>query len=275
MEWVCVAPTCWFYLQASNIPSIVWCFQLHVRYPNLRHTPSPVQIIATKRSRPTKPHGLHGASTTDIRVGVNLWWNPCLCWLSDCGWWIPGVLLQKTFFFGLNPACSWQFSLDSHFCSWIPPCWWLKWSEILLVKSVYFLNVYLYLCCLKYSVNHDFSTSHLKSLIPAFKLFLVNSCCFRPQTLSCSARPTRISSGEDSFFYWWVASRHWHARGPQEVRARFEAESVGASKFTANVDITYRWGEIHHELIRNLHHIDGGKPWENPWKPMQYPPTLR
>ena len=65
---------------------------------NLRHTPSPVQIIATKRSRPTKPHGLHGASTTDIRVGVNLWWNPCLCWLSDCGWWILGFLLQKTVF---------------------------------------------------------------------------------------------------------------------------------------------------------------------------------
>lgn len=49
------------------------------------------------------------------------------CCLSDCGWWIPGVL-HKTVF-GFNPACSWQFSLVGLAFLFLKKAiifWWLK-----------------------------------------------------------------------------------------------------------------------------------------------------
>jgi len=70
----------------------------------------------------------------------------------------------------------------------------------------------------------------------------VKSCCFRPQTLSCSAQNESLQEKTASIDELQADIDMLEAHHP-------EAESAGAScKFTANVYITYRWGKIHHEL---------------------------
>ena len=117
---------------------------------------------------------------------------------------------------------------------------------------------------------------------------LVNSCCFPPNAIMFKAQ--RTTSGEDSCD-WWVASRHWHARGPsvelwshairgpprftdgenhRKPTMKWRFPSMGVPQNGWFIDVysgksiyKWIWGYRHLWKPPNVH-VPMGKPWAVP-----------